>query len=103
MGRKNSEEAQLQWEEIILKQRQSKLSIASWCFQNKIAVPTFYYWKNKLSPKSLLNRNAFTEVIQETDNKTSGVSLEYHGIKVHLNKHFETSVLQSCLEVLKQC
>ena len=38
-----SEELKQRWKENILKQRQSKLSIAAWCRQNGITVHTFYY------------------------------------------------------------
>lgn len=102
MPRKTSEEIQLHWKEHILKQSQSNLSVVAWCFQNKIAVPTFYYWKNKLFPKPSFERNAFTEIVRD-NNINSGISLEYRGIHIHLNRDFEPSVLQACLEVLKKC
>ena len=103
MARKTSEEKQSKWKEIILKQSQSNLSIVSWCSQNNIAVPTFCYWRNKLFPKPSLNRYAFTEIAQGNNDVRSGISLEYHGIKVHLEREFEPTVLQACLQVLKQC
>jgi hypothetical protein len=101
MSRKSSEELQLQWKENILKQQQSGLSIAAWCFQNNIVIHTFYYWRGKLFPKSL-DRNAFTEVIPD-NNRGSGISLEYQGVQVHLSQNFDPSVLQACLKVLKTC
>lgn len=101
MGRKASEENQSKWKENILEQRQSNLSVVAWCLQNKIAVPTFHYWKKKLFPKSF-DRNVFTEIVRD-NNIGSGVSLEYRGIHIHLNRDFEPSVLQVCLDVLKKC
>lgn len=103
MAKVASEEVRLQRKEMILKQRQSKLSIVSWCLENKIAVPTFYYWRNKLFPKLLINRNAFTEVSQGNDGIISGVSVECQGFKVHLERHFDPFVLKACLDVLKRC
>ncbi|KIA78357.1 IS66 family insertion sequence element accessory protein TnpA [Parachlamydia acanthamoebae] len=93
----------MQWKELILKQAQSNLSIVLWCRQNKIAVQTFYYWRNKLFPKPLLTRNAFTEIVQENDNVSSGVSLLCKGVCVLLNRNFDSSVLKACLKVLQQC
>ena len=103
MARKTSDENRSKWKEIILKQSQSNLSMVSWCSQNNIAVSTFTYWRNKLSPKPLINRNAFTEIAQGNNDAQSGIRLELQGIKVHLERNFEPSVLQACLEVLKRC
>ena len=97
------EEIKQQWKETILKQRQSKLSIASWCRQNGITVHTFYYWQSKLFPKSTLSRSAFTEAVEEKNKSATGIVLEYHGFNIHLNEHFNSSVLKRCLEVLKKC
>lgn len=101
MSKKSSDEIHLQWKENILKQRQSGLSIAAWCSQNNIVVHTFYYWRDKLFPKTL-DRNTFTEVIPE-NNAGSGISLEYHGVYIHLSQNFDPSVLEACLKVLKVC
>ena len=61
MGQPLSEENKQQWKENILTQRQSKLSIASWCRQSGIAVHIFYYWQSKLFPKPTINRSAFMQ------------------------------------------
>ena len=104
MARPISEEIKQQWKENILKQRQSKLSITSWCSQNGIAVHTFYYWQSKLFPKSpAINRSIFTEVIEEEKKSVAGIVIEYQGFNIHLNEHFNSSVLKRCLEILKKC
>jgi hypothetical protein len=103
MAQPISEKFKQQWKENILKQRQSKLSIASWCRQNRIAVHTFYYWQSKLFPKPNLDRSAFTEAIQEKNKFIGGIVLEYRGFNLHLNKHFNPSILKRCLEVLIKC
>jgi diketogulonate reductase-like aldo/keto reductase len=98
-----SEEIRQQWKDNILKQRQSKLTIASWCRQKEIAVHAFYYWEKKLFPKSALDRSAFTEAIEEKHKSSTGIVLEYQGFNIHLNDQFNSSVLKRCLEVLRQC
>lgn len=103
MAQPFSEKLKQQWNENILKQRQSKLSIASWCRQNGIAVHAFYYWKSKLFPKPILNRSAFTEAVEEKNKSTTGILLEYHGFNIHLDEHFNPSILKKCVEVLRKC
>ena len=103
MAQPFSDELKQQWKEKIIKQRQSKLSMASWCRQNEIAIHSFYYWQSKLFPKSTLDRSDFTEVIEEKKKFSDGIVLEYHGFNIHLNEYFNPSVLQKCLEVLRKC
>jgi hypothetical protein len=103
MIRSSSEEIKQQWKEIILKQRQSKLSIASWCRKHEMAIHTFYYWQKKLFPKPILTRSAFTETVEEENRSDSGIILEYRGFHMHLNEYFNPSILKRCLEVLTKC
>jgi uncharacterized membrane protein YvbJ len=103
MAQPISEEIKQQWKENILKQRQSKLSIASWCRQNGIAIHTFYYWQSKLFPKPTINRSAFTEAVEEKNKSDIGIVIEYQGFNIHLNGDFNPSILKRCLEVLKKC
>jgi len=98
-----SEEIRQQWKDNILKQHQSKLSIASWCRQTGIAVHSFYYWQKKLFSKPAIDRSAFTEAVEEKNESASGLVLEYQGFNIHLNDQFNPSVLKRCLEVLRQC
>lgn len=102
MYRQASEEIRLQWKENILKQRESGLSIASWCRQNNFADHTFYYWRDKFFPKDLA-RTDFCELSQQANapNKKIGFFLEYQGISIHLEKHFDHTVLKQCLKVIK--
>lgn len=103
MAQPISEEIKQQWKEIIIKQRQSKLSIASWCRQNEIAVHSFYYWQSRLFPKPPLSRSVFTEAVDEKSKPSTEIVLEYKGFNIHLNEHFNPSFLFRCLEVLKKC
>ncbi len=96
-----SDDLKQQWKENILEQRQSQLSIASWCRQNDVTVHTFYYWQSRLFPKPLLDRSAFLEAAEE--DKSVGITLECQGVNLYIKEHFNPSVLKKCLEVLKVC
>jgi len=102
MAKPFSKDLKRQWEENILKQRQSKLSIASWCRQNNLAAHVFYYWQSRLFAKPALDHSSFLEAVEEK-NDSSGIVLEYQGIKLHIEEHFNSSALKKCLEVLKTC
>ena len=100
MPRSFSEEIQNQWKEKIQNQRQSGLSMASWCKKNDISITTFYYWRDKLLPKSV-NRATFVE-LQDTQEapEASGITIECQNFLIRLNKQFDPTTLQNCLKVL---
>jgi hypothetical protein len=106
MPRPASEERRQQWKEAILKQRESGLSITSWCRQSQIDVHTFNYWRNKFFPKATIDRSDFKEIPNRhnTDipNKETGILLKYQGISIHIDKHFDYSTLKQCLNALKE-
>jgi hypothetical protein len=102
MAKPFSENFKQQWKENILKQRQSKLSIAFWCRQNNVASHLFYYWQSRLFPKPFFDRSSFLEAVEEKDNPT-GISLECQGVILYIKEHFNPSVLKKCLEVVKAC
>lgn len=106
MPQPSSVKEKQQWKENILKQRESGLSIACWCRKNNIVVHSFCYWRKKLFPKTLLDRSSFTEIsdkkkIDISDFKGAGISIEYQGIRVHIDRQFDALTLKRCLEALK--
>jgi hypothetical protein len=38
------------WQRVLDEQRLSKLSVAAFCVQNSISIPSFYQWRKKLQP-----------------------------------------------------
>ena len=50
-------------------------------------------------PKPPLSRSQFKEVV---DLKDVGISIEYKGIHIHLEKHFDSMTLKKCLLVLME-
>ena len=65
MARPFSKQQRHQWKKNILNQLQSGLSVKQWCHENDIKHHVFYYWKQKLFPKSKLNRSDFTELVDK--------------------------------------
>jgi len=92
-------EKKIEWEDKLRKQRESGLSIERWCHENQIPKHTFYYWRDKLHPKTPLNHSCFTEL---KDVKGAGITLEYRDICIRLDQHFEPSILKRCLAVLME-
>ena len=104
MPRPSSEEKKHQWKRTILKQRESGLSINSWCDQNGVSIQGFYYWKAKLFPKPTLERSAFSELLDEkgpTVDKKAGIVIEYHGARILVDRQFDPLTLKQCLKLLK--
>jgi len=86
------------WLERIHEQKSSSLSIAVWCKQNQIPYQTFCYWKRRLTKPSI-TQVSFIE--QQEKDTQSGIQLECKGIKVHLEKDFDSSTLSRVLTLLK--
>jgi len=107
MSQAFSEEQKQHWKGNIIAQKNSGISIAAWCRQNKIAVHVFYYWRRKLFPKPASTFSSFTEVPVEntvgfSKAEHSGVKLEYQSVHIHLDKHFDSLTLKRCLSVMKE-
>lgn len=88
------------WEEKILLQQKSKKSCRSWCRENGESYPAFLYWKRQLFPETIVKRSSFVEITEPP--KDRGITLEYQGFRLHLEKQFDASVLKRCLETLKE-
>jgi hypothetical protein len=95
------------WKENIINQSQSGLSIAAWCRQNQVAVHAFYYWRNKAFPKSI-DRANFKEILEQnldgtdTQSQSSGVSLQYQEVYIHLDRQFDASTFKQCLKIIME-
>jgi len=97
MSKPISLEKRNEWEEKFRQQRESGLSIDRWCRENQIPPHAFYYWKERLFPKSLASHLSFTEL---SNAKTTGITIEYRNLRICLDKRFDLIVLKQCLAVL---
>lgn len=86
------------WEEKILQQQKSGLSIRHWCHENQVAVCQFYYWKSKLFPRQIAP-SGFAEIDHAKD---VGLTIECNSIHIHLNPDFDAITLKRCLEIIKE-
>lgn len=107
MPQRFSEEIREQWKNKILSQRTSGLSIVRWCQENNIVVHNFRYWQDKLFPKTIQDRSAFTEIPDKAIGRVSGsnetgITIEFQEIRIHLEKQFDLSALKQCLKLLKE-
>ena len=87
------------WEQKIQKQQESGLSVSRWCQENQIPYNTFVYWKRRFVKVAPLERKSFVE-LQENSAK-SGIHLECGGIRVNVEKGFDSSTLARCLQTLR--
>lgn len=104
MSKPFSEEKKQEWEQLILQQKESGLSVRCWCQKNEITIDSFNYWRGKLFPKSL-DRSSFkelTSVQDKTPFNEAKISIEYQGFCIHLGQCSDVSVLKRCLQALKE-
>ena len=94
----SSSTKKLEWENRLFQQKESGLSIERWCRENQIASNLFHYWKTKLYPKSI-NRSCFTELTEE---KNTGLKIEYQGFFIHIDRHVDSVALKRCLSLLRE-
>jgi hypothetical protein len=94
-----AEEKKQEWRDKFQKQRESGLSIKHWCRNNHITTQSFYYWRVRLFPEPTLSHSQFKEI---TDSKDVGIYIEYKGIHIHIDKHFDPATLKKCLSALKE-
>jgi len=105
-------EIKQQWREKILKQRESGLSIKSWCRQNDIDIHAFRYWRNKFLLKSNIDQLTFKKVSQQktlsfklpiaNSRKRTEMTIEYQGAFIYIDRNVDISTLRKCLKALKE-
>ena len=93
-----SVEKKIEWEARIHQQRESGLSIDRWCRQNQLTSCSFHYWKNRFQPKRELTRSCFAELPID---QGTGIAMEYQGIRILIDKSFDSTTLRNCLSILR--
>jgi hypothetical protein len=92
------EEKRREWEERIRLQQDSGQNMSRWCRENQINYDSFLYWKKRFFPTTV-ERSTFLELIDSC--KSTGLSIEYKGVKIAIDKHFDPMALIHCLNTLK--
>jgi nitrate/TMAO reductase-like tetraheme cytochrome c subunit len=88
------------WKHVLETQKKSGISSHRWCHQNHVPYTTFMYWKRRFTQTATLSRESFTELLAPTSK--SGIQLECNGVRVLLDKDFDSSTLMKCLQTLKR-
>lgn len=86
------------WQDRILQQQNSDLSIERWCRENQVATCQFHYWKSKIYPKQI-DASSFTELV---DQKHVGVTIKCSGMSIQLDLNFDAVTLKRCLSVIRE-
>jgi hypothetical protein len=93
------------WKEKVKEWESSNKSINVWCQENKIPYTTLCGWRNRLkkSEQSKICTKSEEDFIELKDQipSDSGITLEYHGVKIQLNRDFDKIVLKECLHCLR--
>lgn len=93
-----SSEKLAEWAENIRQQKNSGLNASNWCQKHQIAFSTFVYWKDCLS-STLIRRSSCKK---PNALKTTGISIEYRGVRIHLDENFDLATLENCLLALRK-
>ena len=99
MSKKISPEKKANWETIFRKQKESGLSVARWCKENQVCRTSFNYWNDRIFTKPELLRSDFVEM--PLTEQGSGISIEYQGLRVIIEKSFDPITLRACISALR--
>ena len=92
-----SQEKRVEWKDKIHQQKISGKGVAEWCRENQVHLRSFYYWRSKFFPK-IIDRSCFSEL---TNSNSTGIAIEYQGVHIYLEKHFDLVTLKNCLTTLR--
>lgn len=95
------------WKEYLLNQKNSGLSVRTWCSENQISQPQFYYWKRKLSQETSAQPQ-FAEICfadQQTEKHKgetgSLFQVSYDGIEIVISSFATVEQITNLLTALR--
>ncbi len=100
MPRPASHQKLQEWEERIRLQKESGLTAIEWCHQNSIPYHCFKYWRSRLMQIMTLRRSSFKELPESSE--SSGITIEYQRIQIHLSKNCDPASIAQYLRALKE-
>lgn len=91
-----------QWKHRLEQWQSSGLQPREWCQKHDLLFHRFYYWRRKLMPPPKTPNENLSKFVELTDNNHSmtGISIEYHGVTVHLSREFHPESLIRCLQAV---
>ena len=73
------------WKEYLLNQKNSGLSVRTWCSENQISQPQFYYWKRKLSQETSAQPQFAEICLKSLRARPPGTKLKEKGFKIFVD------------------
>lgn len=95
-----------EWANKIEQWKLSGKSAKAWCRENQVVYNTFLGWHKRFTQHSATaahSPSVKTQFIELKDPKkiSSGISLEYGGVTIHLEPEFDAATLEKCLTVVR--
>lgn len=87
-----------EWTEKLADWSNSGLSIAAWCRQNDEGYHRFLYWRKRLGTRQPGGTGRFVELRLGQ----SPLCLECNGIRIHVERGFDSGLLGDILSLLKK-
>lgn len=92
------------WAERISACRNSNLSVAQWCKENKVCVQTYYRWQKKLfTMAQAQQKSRFTEVTPFRAAGNIEVTVRIAGVEADIYRGADAATIEAVLQVLKSC
>jgi hypothetical protein len=89
--------ARTEWRNKITAWQRSGLSMAAWCRTNNEGYDRFIYWRNRLQESEPAPAGKFLPLTLAA----TPITLECHGISVHVTAGFDPQLLKDILSLLK--
>jgi hypothetical protein len=92
------------WRELIGKQKRSSQSVRTFCQEQGVSQPSFYYWRQQLGgEKRGPVKFALVETGRSASRADHGVELELAGgVRLHVPPGTDTATLRMVLAVLRE-
>ena len=96
-----SPEKKREWEERVLLQKESGLSVLKWCHEHNVSYDSMLHWRRRFGFASTraVQRSSFKELPVSSEN--AGITIEYQRVQVHLSKNCDPASLAQYLRALK--
>lgn len=92
------------WAERISACRNSNLSVAQWCKENKVCVQTYYRWQKKLfTMAQAQQKSRFAEVTPFRASGNIEVTVRIAGAEADIYRGADAATIEAVLRVLKSC
>jgi predicted methyltransferase len=94
----NKQNQREEWQQRITQWKASgTINAAEWCRKHEINIDHFYYWKSRLTKKSLTSK----DFVELSPVEAPSIQLECNGVRIHLETDFDPILLARCISLLK--